>query len=136
LRAEATIDGATGRILGRSGFAQRHWIDRLIGYGIAVHEGALFGLANQIAGTIVALLLALLAGSGAVLWWRRRPIGLLGAPLPLTRPRFGPVLIAAIVLLAVYMPLFGGTLLVVLAVERLVLQNLSGTRRWLGLARA
>lgn len=136
LRAEATIDGATGRILGRSGFAQRHWIDRLIGYGIAVHEGALFGLANQIAGTIVALLLALLAGSGAVLWWRRRPIGLLGAPLPLTRPRFGPVLIAAIVLLGFYMPLFGGTLLVVLAVERLVLRNLSGTRRWLGLAQA
>ncbi|MET3824711.1 putative iron-regulated membrane protein [Sphingomonas sp. PvP055] len=135
LRSEAEIDGATGRLIGRSGFAERHWIDRLIGYGIAVHEGALFGLANQIAGTIVALLLALLAGSGAVLWWRRRPVGLLGAPLPLTRPRFGPVLVAAIVVLGVYMPMFGATLLLVLAVERLVLRNLRGPRRWLGLAR-
>ena len=124
IRVGANIDG------------WRHWIDRLIGYGIAVHEGALFGLANQIAGTLVAAMLALLAGSGAVLWWRRRPVGLLGAPIPLTRPRFGPVLVAAIVLLGVYMPLFGGTLLLVLAVERLVLRRIGGSRRWLGLARA
>lgn len=136
LRSDAQIDGATGRVLGRSGFAQRHWIDRMIGYGIAVHEGALFGLANQIAGTIVALLLALLAGSGAVLWWRRRPVGLLGAPIPLTRPRYGPVLIGAIVMLGVYLPMFGASLLLVLAVERLVLRNIGTTRRWLGLARA
>jgi uncharacterized iron-regulated membrane protein len=134
-RSDAQIDGATGRVIGRSGFAQRHWIDRLIGYGIAVHEGALFGLANQIAGTLVAAMLALLAGSGAVLWWRRRPVGLLGAPIPLTRPRFGPVLVGAIVLLGVTMPMFGATLLLVLGVERLVLRNLSGTRRWLGRAR-
>ncbi len=134
-RAEATIDGATGQILSRSGFAERHWIDRLIGYGIAVHEGALFGLANQIAGTLTALLLALLAGSGAVLWWRRRPVGLLGAPIPLKRPRYGPVLIGCIVALGLSMPLFGATLLLVLAVERLVLRRLAGPRRWLGLAR-
>jgi uncharacterized iron-regulated membrane protein len=133
-RSDAQVDGATGRVIGRSGFAQRHWIDRVIGYGIAVHEGALFGLANQIAGTLVAAMLALLAGSGAVLWWRRRPVGLLGAPIPLTRPRFGPVLVAAIVLLGVYMPMFGATLLVVLAVERLVLRRIGGSRRWLGLA--
>jgi len=40
------------------------------------------------------------------------------------------------VLLGVYMPLFGGTLLLVLAVERLVLRRIGGSRRWLGLARA
>lgn len=133
LRAEATIDG-DGHVLSRSGFAERHWIDRLIGYGIAVHEGALLGLANQIAGTLTALALALLAGSGAVLWWRRRPIGLLGAPIPLTRPRFGALLIAAVVALGVYMPLFGATLILVLGTEWLVLRRLAGARRWLGLA--
>ena len=133
LRSEAQIDGTTGQVIGRRGFAERHWIDRLVGYGIAVHEGALFGLANQIAGTLVALLLAILAGSGAVLWWRRRPVGLLGAPLPLRRPRFGALLIAGVVALGVMMPMFGGTLLVVLTVERFVLRNLPGTGRWLGL---
>jgi uncharacterized iron-regulated membrane protein len=133
LRSDLKVDGATGRLLSRTDFAQRHWIDRTIGYGVAAHEGALFGLANQILGTLTALLLVLLAVSGAVMWWRRRPVGLLGAPIPLRRPRFGFGLIAAIVGLAIYLPLFGASLIAVLVVERLLLARMSMTRRWLNL---
>lgn len=136
LRTRLTIDGATGRILSRKDFGQRHWIDRAVGYGIAAHEGALFGVVNQLLGTATALFLMLLAVSGAVLWWRRRPQGLLGAPLPLRRPRFGPVLVLAIMLLGLLMPLFGATLLAVLLIERLLLRRLPRTRRWLGLSPA
>jgi uncharacterized iron-regulated membrane protein len=133
LRSEARIDGATGRLLSTSGFADRHWIDRAVGYGVAVHEGALFGLANQILGTLTALLLMVLAASGAVLWWRRRPVGLLGAPIPLSRPRFGPLLVGSIMLLGLLLPMFGVTLIAMLIVERSVLRALPGPRRWLGL---
>lgn len=136
LRTRLTIDGATGRILSHKDFGQRHWIDRAVGYGIAAHEGALFGVANQLLGTATALFLMLLAVSGAILWWRRRPEGLLGAPIPLRRPRFGPVLILAIALLGLLMPLFGATLLAVLLVERLLLRRLPRARRWLGLSPA
>ena len=136
LRTRLTIDGATGRILSRKDFGQRHWIDRAVGYGIAAHEGALFGVVNQLLGTATALFLMLLAVSGAVLWWRRRPQGLLGAPLPLRRPRFGPMLVLAIMLLGLLMPLFGATLLAVLLIERLFLRRLPRTRRWLGLSPA
>ena len=132
-RSELTVDGATGRLLSRTGFAQKHWIDRSIGYGVAAHEGALFGLANQILGTLTALFLIVLAVSGAIMWWRRRPTGLLGAPLPLARPRFRAGLVAAIVALGVSMPLFGVTLMLVIAAEMMVLRHLSATRRWLGL---
>ena len=134
LRSELKVDGATGQILNRTDFNQRHWIDRTIGYGIAVHEGALFGLANQIAGTVTAMFLILLAVSGAVLWWRRRPIGLLGAPVPLSRPRFGPLLIGAILGLGLYLPMFGLSLLVMLLLERFVLRRIVSARRWLGLS--
>ena len=133
LRSDLKVDGRTGQILNRTDFDQRHWIDRTIGYGIAAHEGALFGLANQIAGTLTALFLILLAVSGAVMWWRRRPIGLLGAPIPLSRPRFGPLLIAAILALGLYLPLFGLTLVLVLLIERLILRRLVEARAWLGI---
>ena len=128
LRADAQVDGATGHLVGRVAFADRHWIDRIIGYGIAVHEGALFGIANQILGTVTALFLIVLAVSGAILWWRRRPVGLLGAPLPVGRPRFGAALAAAIIALGLYMPLFGVTLMIVLLVERAMLRRISATR--------
>lgn len=133
LRSAAEVDGATGRLIGRVAFADRHWIDRIIGYGIAVHEGALFGIANQILSTVTALLLIVLAVSGAIMWWRRRPTGLLGAPLPQTRPRFRAGLVAAIVALGIYMPLFGASLLLVSVVERGALRRIPATRRWLGL---
>ena len=132
-RAEMMIDGTTGRVLSFKPFAQRQWIDRVVGYGVAIHEGAHFGLLNQIAGTLTALALMLLSISGAVMWWRRRPIGLIGAPIPLTRPRFGAGLIAAIVLLGMYLPMFGLTLIATLTIERLVLRRLPGPRRWLAL---
>ncbi len=135
-RSEAMIDGATGRVVGRTRFAQRHWIDRAVGYGIATHEGALFGLANQLLGTITALLLIVLALSGAILWWRRRPVGLLGAPLPLARPRLGAGLVLPIVALGLYLPLFGATLIAVLMLERTVLLRLPRVRHWLGLSLA
>ncbi|WBO23272.1 PepSY-associated TM helix domain-containing protein [Sphingomonas abietis] len=133
LRSDATVDGATGRLISRTPFSQRHWLDRTIGYGVAAHEGALFGIANQIIGTLTALLLVLLAVSGAVMWWRRRPVGLLGAPIPLGRPRFGAGLVAAIVALAVYLPMFGITLIVVLLAEKMLLARIPATRRWLNL---
>lgn len=134
LRSDAQVDGATGRLVGRVDFADRHWIDRVVGYGIAAHQGALFGIANQIVGTLTALFLVVLAVSGAVMWWQRRPTGVLGAPLPLTRPRFGVGLVAAIIALGVCMPLFGATLVLMLAIESVALRRIPITRRWLGLA--
>jgi uncharacterized iron-regulated membrane protein len=133
LRTQLVVAGATGAVLARKDFAERHWIDRLVGYGIAVHEGAYFGVANQFAGTFTALLLVLLAVSGVVLWWRRRPAGLLGAPIPLSRPRFGWALIGGIAALGLALPMFGMTLICVLLIERTLLRRLPPARRWLAL---
>lgn len=133
-RVNLTIDGASGTIVKREDFAERHWIDRAVGYGVAGHEGQLFGLANQLLGMAAAVGLILLAISGTILWWRRRPIGLLGAPLPLGRPRFGPVLGGTILLLGMLFPMFGGTLIAMLALERILLRRCERVARWLGLS--
>ncbi|WP_404338900.1 PepSY-associated TM helix domain-containing protein [Sphingomonas sp. MMS12-HWE2-04] len=133
LRTSITIDGATGMLRSRRDFDARHWVDRVVGYGIAAHEGALFGLANQILGTLTALLLATLSVSGSVLWWRRRPQGRLGAPPRRERPRAGWLLLAGLGVLAIGMPLFGATLVGMLAVDRWLLPRAPRLRIWLGL---
>jgi len=133
LRTNLTVDGVSGTIVGRKDFADRHWIDRAVGYGVAAHEGQLFGLANQLLGVVAALGLFVTAFSGGVLWWRRRSVGLLGAPPALSRPKGGVALIGGILLLGLLFPMFGGTLLLVLAIDIFVLRRIAPVSRWLGL---
>jgi uncharacterized iron-regulated membrane protein len=68
-----TYDAITGTETSRSGFADKHVIDRVIGYGIAWHEGQLLGWFNQLVGVLTAFALILLVVSGANMWWKRRP---------------------------------------------------------------
>src|SRR3546814_1277828 len=43
-----SFDPATGIEVSRTGFADKHVIDRVVGVGIAWHEGQLFGWINQL----------------------------------------------------------------------------------------
>jgi len=135
LRVDLTLDPA-GRVLTRLDFAERPLLDRLVGTGVAAHEGQWFGLANQLLNQAIALGLALLAVSGAMMWWKRRPHGLLGAPPVAGECRLATGFFALVIALGLYLPLLGGSMLVVLATERLLLRRLAGPRRWLGLAPA
>jgi uncharacterized iron-regulated membrane protein len=132
LRTNLTLDDA-GRVLSREDFPQRRLIDRIVGYGVAAHEGQLFGLANQLLGLATAIGLMLLSVSSAVLWWRRRPEGMLGAPIPVGRSPAGWAFGALIIALALLLPMLGLSLLAVFAAERLVLRHIPSTCRWLGL---
>ncbi len=132
-RTDLTLDGTTGRILTRKDFAQRRLVDRLVGWGVAIHEGQAFGWANQLLNLITALGLMLLGISSVVLWWRRKPSGTLGAP-PRQPGRMAYGLVAIVIVMALLLPLFGLSLVVVLLAEALLLRRLPGARRWLGLA--
>lgn len=132
-RVTLTLDPATGAVLGRDVFGSKHPIDQVIGYGIAAHEGQLFGLANQLLGVLTALGLILLSVSGYVIWWRRRPHGALGAPPALPEGRLTAGLGLLIVGFGLFLPVLGASLIVVALVEALVLKQIPGVRDWLGL---
>jgi len=132
-RVDLTLDPDTGAVLKRTDFRDRHVVDRVVGTGIALHEGRLFGWPNQLLGLMTAVGLVLLSASSVVLWARRREPGALGAPRPLAPARFSPALLLAVAALAAYLPLFGASLLAVLLVERIVLRRIPGVREWLGL---
>lgn len=119
----------------REDFSQEQWIDRRVETGVAAHEGQLFGGANQLLGLSTAICLIALSVSAFVLWWRRRPEKVLGAPAYLTPERalaFSFVLV--LIVFCLHLPFLGASILVVRFLELLVLRRIPATRKWLGLA--
>jgi uncharacterized iron-regulated membrane protein len=128
-----TYDGATGAELSRERFADQHPIDRVIGYGVAWHEGALFGALNQAIGVFTALALVAMAITGFLMWRRRRPRGLLGAPA-LPRDRRKPAVVAvATLLLALYLPLLAASLLLLWLFDLALPRVSPAAAAWLGI---
>ncbi|WP_343518449.1 PepSY domain-containing protein [Sphingomonas sp.] len=130
LARSVSFDPMTGAVVAREGFADKHPIDRVIGYGIAWHEGQLFGWVNQAIGALTALALMALAVSGVAMWWRRRPGSTLGAP---PRPSEAKLRVVAVIMLALalLLPMLAASLILLLAVDRLLLPLWPRARRWL-----
>ena len=135
LRVTITYDAMTGKPKRRETFADSHPIDRVIGYGVAWHEGQLFGWINQLIGVLTAAMLVFLAITGFILWRRRKPAGMLGAP-PLPGPHSLARLVPLILGFALFLPLLAASLLAILVLDRLIIPRLPGLGAWLGLARS
>ena len=136
VRDSYTLEASSGAVLKHETFQDRPLGDRIISMGISAHEGHLFGWLNQLLGLFTAASLVLLAVSSVVMWWRRRPVGLLGAPLPPTNPYLSKAFLFLVLLTAIYLPLLGVSILLVAITERLLLRRIPGLAIWLGLRRA
>ncbi|MGL5828283.1 MAG: PepSY domain-containing protein, partial [Angustibacter sp.] len=120
------VDRFGGQIVAEYGYPQYSALAKTVAQGIAVHEGRRFGLANLVWTTLFCLAVVTLCVTGPVMWWRRRPRGStsVGAPrgrMPLATT---PALTSLVIALGLLLPLFGLSLLLVLAVDRW------GIRRW------
>ncbi|EJL23046.1 PepSY domain-containing protein [Novosphingobium sp. AP12] len=131
-RRDSAEIAADGTLVGVRRFADNHWIDRAVGYGVAIHEGAWAALANQLVNLAVLVGLVLLCVSSVVQWWRRRPTGQLGAPASLAPLRHSWALVALVLALALAMPLFGLSLALAVAVEVMLKRLSPAIRRWMG----
>lgn len=133
LRVTLKFDESSYEVTERKDFSQRPLLDRIIGTGVAAHEGQLFGTANQILGLVTALATLILAVSSMFLWWSRRPMGTLGAPKANKKPL--PIYIGLmIVLLASVLPLLGLSLLMILLIEFALLCRIAIIRDFLGIS--
>jgi len=111
------LDQYTGKPLIDMSYADYGPLGKGLEWGINVHMGQQFGLANQIILALACLGIVLLAVSGGVMWWKRRPKGSFGVP-PL--PQDKRVLRGLIALLAIggiIFPLVGISLLVMLVLD-------------------
>ncbi|TWU46279.1 PepSY-associated TM helix [Rubripirellula tenax] len=134
-------DAESQEPVGVETFADRHWVDRVVGQGIALHEGQRFGLANQLIASAVTGMLLILSVTGIVLWWRRRDS--FGLSPPASISRHGRItdrisrgrcigLGLAVIGLTIYLPLFGLSLVVVLLLDGLVFTRFTPLAIWLG----
>jgi uncharacterized iron-regulated membrane protein len=133
LGATLTFDREDGTQIGVQQFSDKHPIDQAVGVGLAIHEGQLFGLANQIVGLLTALGLTTLCVSAFVLWRRRAPTGVLGAPPSIPDQKLGVGLGVIILAFALFLPVLGLSLITVAVVERLVIARSKRASKWLGL---
>lgn len=131
-RVDLQLD-AQANVIKRVDFAQRPLIDRMVGVGVAAHEGQLFGWPNQLLGLFTASGLSLVCVSAAMLWWGRRRPDRLGAPTPLETSPLAFGAFALIVLLGIFLPLFGLSLLVVRVLEWAWLRRWPRAAHFLGL---
>lgn len=122
-----------GTIEKRSGFAEKKLLDRAIAVGIAAHEGSLFGWFNLVLGVITCAALILISISGFILWRKRKPESVLGAP-PAMPARLGITVVTITLGLALFLPLLAISLVALLVLEFAVLRRVKSVNRWLGLS--
>ncbi|MGZ9116718.1 MAG: PepSY-associated TM helix domain-containing protein, partial [Methylocystis sp.] len=121
-------------VIKREDFSGKPLIDKVVGVGIAAHEGHLFGVANQLLSLFTALSFLTLVVTSILIWLQRRPKGALGAPPALvTPPRLAPALVLLILAIGVFLPTLGVSLILVLGFEATARRFLPGVSRWLGL---
>ncbi len=132
-RVTLMIDPTMLEVISRENFSDKKPLDQVVGYGIAAHEGQLFGPLNQALGVLTALGLMTLCISAVVMWWQRRPTDTLGAPQILPDERLAPGLALIIIGLGIFLPVLGISLIVIGLIEWLILRRIPVVRDWLGL---
>lgn len=78
------VDGTTMQVVDRTDVADSPLAAKLTTWGIDLHMGLLFGLANQLVLLVLALGIGSMVVLGYLMWWKRRPTreprGLVGPP--------------------------------------------------------
>lgn len=118
LRESVKVMG-DGHIIAREPFSQKAAIDRVIGYGVAAHEGHLFGWTNQLLNLLVALGLLLMSCAATVLWLKRKPEGKFGTPPVLPSSRMGLIAIGVLCILGILLPELGISLICIAVAGKL-----------------
>jgi uncharacterized iron-regulated membrane protein len=111
------LDQYTGKPLIDISYADYGPLGKALEWGINVHMGQEFGLANQLILLAVCIAVVMLAVAAAVMWWKRRPSASLGVPPMPSDPRVFRVLLALLAIGGVIFPLVGLSLLLMIGLD-------------------
>ncbi|MFI6335771.1 PepSY-associated TM helix domain-containing protein [Streptomyces sp. NPDC050535] len=119
------VDPATAEVTDELRFAEYPLLAKLTRWGIDLHTGSLFGLANQIVLMALAASLILLIVLGYRMWWLRGRASAFGRPVPRgawqqVPPQILVPAMATIAVLGYFVPLLGIPLAVFIGVDVLL----------------
>jgi uncharacterized iron-regulated membrane protein len=129
---EATvhIDQYSGAVLADYRYDHYGVIGKVVAWGITLHKGTQFGVANQLANLFVCIGLLLAVVSGLYLWWKRKPQKGLGAPIAPAAYKSRKLLFL-IAVLSFLFPLVGVSILAVWLVDLVIIQRTKQVKKWL-----
>ncbi|MGM0847288.1 MAG: PepSY-associated TM helix domain-containing protein [Bacillota bacterium] len=119
--ATLNVDQYSGEVLSDVRFADYGLMAKAITVGIALHEGRLFGLANQLLGAITCLGIVLMVFSSFIMWRKRKPKETFGAPAAMNDAKVKWGVIAILAVLGLLMPLVGLSILIIVIIDFMVL---------------
>jgi uncharacterized iron-regulated membrane protein len=111
------LDQYSGRPLLDMSYADYGPLGRGLEWGVNVHLGQEYGLANKLVLLAACLGIVALSVSGGVMWWKRRPAGSLGIPPAPADRRLMAGVAAILAICGVIFPLVGASMLVMLALD-------------------
>ena len=111
------LDQYTGVVLLDLGVSDLGTLGWLAEWGVSIHMGQQFGVANQIVLLLACVAMVVMSVSAIVMWWKRRPAGSLGAPTVPADWRIPHAVLLMAIAAGLFFPLVGLTLHVVAAIE-------------------
>lgn len=111
------LDQYTGEVLYDATLADLGALGWAAEWGISIHMGQAFGLANQLILLLSCVAMVVMCVAGGVMWWKRRPSGALGVPQIPADWRIPRTLLVMAIVAGVFFPLVGLTLIVLAVVE-------------------
>ncbi|SFI14704.1 PepSY-associated TM helix domain-containing protein [Modicisalibacter xianhensis] len=117
------LDQYTGDTLLDMRYADYGPLGQTLEWGVNVHLGQEFGIANQIVLAAACAGIVLLCVASGVMWWMRRPAGRLGVPPAPHDPRKLRGVLALLAIGGVIFPLVGASMIAMALVD-------AGIRRW------
>ena len=128
-RVTQHFDQWTGDTIMRIDFNDYHGVKRAVGYGIALHEGALFGWLNQVFALAVVLSILFVMYSGIKMWWQRKPSGKLAAPAKV-QTKIGVIGYSLMFAVVLFLPMVLITLCVLLILDLFLFGVKYGVKKW------
>lgn len=117
------VDGATGTLIADVRYDQYGWGAKTFEWGIFTHQGTQYGQVNRIVMLLGCIAVWVLAISGLMMWWKRRPsrrgFSLAAPPAP-TGLRARAAVLGIVIPLCILYPLTGLSMLAALALDRLI----------------